>query len=152
MKTQSFYYACSFAYLCQHFLQFLWKKDLTHLFTARSQVEQCCYTYLNNVSNGAIAGCISKQGCKEILKDDNSSPPVARKMQLHCLQGFTPSPAWKRSSWSSALGEVDFGFMTTCVVPVPSAKMASFWFTGSWWQKYTKAIHWNWFSFLVLCR
>ena len=126
-----------FICLSLYFLQLFGKQDLTHFFTVRSQVDQCCYTWLNNVSNGAIAGCISKQGCKEILKDDNSSPPVARKMQLHRLQGFTPSPAWKRSSWSSALVEADSGFLTTCVVPLPPAKMA-FWFTGNSGDKSTR--------------
>ena len=68
-----------------------------------------------------------KMGIKDSLRDDNSSPPVAGEMQLHCLQGFTPSPAWKTSSRSSVLVEADADFLITCVVPLPPAKTASFW-------------------------
>lgn len=78
-----------------------------------------------------------KMGIKDSLRDDNSSPPVAGEMQLHCLQGFTPSPAWKTSSRSSVLVEADADFLITCVVPLLLATMASFWFTGNSGNKST---------------
>ena len=78
-----------------------------------------------------------KMGIKDSLRDDNSSPPVAGEMKLHCLQGFTPSPAWKTSSRSSVLVEADSDFLITCVVPLPLATMVSFWFTGNSGNKST---------------